>query len=75
MSLKQTERALEELLQGLLFDLKKAMRGNKSAAQRVRTGSIEFAKTAKLYRKESVQVLKSQLKRTVAKKKKKTVKR
>jgi hypothetical protein len=35
-------------------DLNKAEKGNKAAAQRVRTGSIKFAKVAKIYRKESI---------------------
>jgi len=53
-------------------DLIKAEKGNKTAAQRVRTGTIKFEKVAKKYRKES---MKSVKKKTTRKKKKKTAKK
>lgn len=54
MALKDTMKSLNSLLNELQKDLEKADRCNKAASQRVRTGSIKFAKIAKLYRKESV---------------------
>jgi len=52
--LKETIHQVRQLLVALSRDLEKAAKGNASAAQRVRTGSIEFAKVAKVFRKESV---------------------
>ncbi len=55
MALKDTIRKMEKMLTDLAKDLKKASeKGNKAASQRVRTGTIQFAKLAKQYRKESV---------------------
>lgn len=54
MALKDTIVTMRQTLADLARDLEKASLGNKSAAQRVRTGTIQLAKTAKLYRKESV---------------------
>ncbi len=54
MSLKVTEKKVRDLLEEMLIDLTKAEKGNKTAAQRVRTKSIAFAKLAKEYRKLSV---------------------
>ena len=54
MALKDTENKLEKLLEQLSYDLVKARKGNKAAMQRVRTGTIQLAKIAKVYRKESV---------------------
>jgi hypothetical protein len=54
MALKETISAMRQHLTELSHDLEKAAEGNRAAAQRVRTGSIKFARTAKLYRKESV---------------------
>ena len=54
MGLKSTISQLQQLLVELSDDLEKAAGGNRSAAQRVRTGSIEFAKIAKTFRKESI---------------------
>lgn len=45
---------LKQQLQTILLDLDKSLIGNKSAAQRVRTMTIELSKTAKRYRKESL---------------------
>lgn len=42
------------LLLEISHDLGKAGRGNKAAAQRVRINTIQFAKVAKTYRKESI---------------------
>ena len=55
MALKDTIRKMEGMLMDLAMDLRKASeKGNKAASQRVRTGTIQFAKLAKQYRKESV---------------------
>ena len=56
MVLKETTNAMREHLVNLCHNLEKAAEGNRAAAQRVRTESIKFAKTAKMYRKESVAV-------------------
>lgn len=54
MTIKDTCKAMKELLCSIDKDLEKAEAGNKAAAQRVRTCSIKFEKAAKLYRKLSV---------------------
>ena len=54
MALKDTMQTMGQLLSDLSHDLNKAARGNRAAAQRVRTGSIKFTKIAKVFRKESV---------------------
>lgn len=59
MALADTINHLNHLLNALLKDLSKVVRGNKTAAQRVRTGTIKLEKVAKLFRKESVHAEKS----------------
>ncbi|MBX9745025.1 MAG: hypothetical protein K2X08_07455 [Chlamydiales bacterium] len=54
MALYETMNQLNHLLISLTKDLAKAYRGNKTAAQRVRTGTIKLEKIAKIFRKESV---------------------
>ncbi len=54
MSLRETMNQMNRLLADLAKDLGKSSNGNKSAAQRVRTGTIKLEKIAKLFRKESV---------------------
>ncbi len=54
MVLKDTIHAIKDQLALLCEDLEKANNGNRTAAQRVRTGTIAFAKIAKAYRKESI---------------------
>jgi hypothetical protein len=54
MNLKDTANALMKQLECCLKDLHKANKGNKAAAQRVRTGTIKLERCAKVYRKESV---------------------
>jgi len=56
MALKETIGAMRQHLAELVQNLEKAARGNQAAAQRVRTETIKFAKTAKVFRKESVDV-------------------
>ncbi len=45
---------MKKLLHEIAHDLEKSFKGNKAAAQRVRTRTIKFAKIAKEYRKESI---------------------
>jgi histone H1-like protein Hc1 len=54
MSLSDTISKLEMLLLSIAKDLEKTSRGNKTAAQRVRVGTIRLERVAKLFRKESV---------------------
>lgn len=68
MGLKETINHVRQILIGLCHDLEKAAEGNRAAAQRVRTGSIEFSKVAKVYRKESVAAEKGKKKPAVKKK-------
>jgi len=76
MSLKENIASLHKYLACISKDLNKAERGNKAAAQRVRTCSIKFEKAAKKYRKESVAAQKKGLfKKSKAKPKRKAAKR
>lgn len=59
MSLGDTLNQMQHLLWALCKDLTKVHRGNKAAAQRVRTGTVKLEKIAKLFRKESVRAEKS----------------
>lgn len=59
MALKETIHKMRQQLTEIMHDLDKAAEGNKAAAQRVRTTSIKFSKTAKVFRKESVAAVKS----------------
>jgi Histone H1-like protein Hc1 len=54
MDLKDSIHQMNELLNGMLRDLVKTAKGNRAAAQRVRTASVDFAKIAKVFRKESI---------------------
>lgn len=54
MTLKETMHQLDNLLVNVVKDLGKVYKGNKSAAQRVRVGTIRLERIAKLFRKESV---------------------
>jgi hypothetical protein len=54
MALSETLVQLNCLLTKVVADLDKVHRGNKSAAQRVRVGTIDLEKIAKKFRKESV---------------------
>lgn len=61
MALKDTAKIMKDLLESIQHDLMKADKGNKAAAQRVRTDSIKLEKIAKVYRKESIKAEKSGL--------------
>lgn len=54
MALKETTNEMQALLECVTKDLEKGAKGNKAAAQRVRTGTVKLEKIAKLYRKQSV---------------------
>ncbi len=54
MALKETIAQVRELLLEMSCDLEKAVKGNKMAAQRVRTASVLFTKVSKVFRKESI---------------------
>ena len=54
MGLKESVNAMKDLMHLMCRDLDKTGRGNRAAAQRVRTSSVKFAKLAKDFRKESV---------------------
>ena len=55
MALKDTMHHLGNLLTAMTQDLTKVNRGNKTAAQRVRVGTIQLGKLGKVFRKESVE--------------------
>ncbi len=59
MGLNETTKQMRDLLVNVSADLEKAAAGNKAAAQRVRTGTIKLEKTAKNYRRESIQAEKN----------------
>lgn len=59
MGLKETIQDMHDLLSPIIKDLNKVGRGNKAAAQRVRTRTIKLEKIAKRFRKESVSAEKS----------------
>jgi hypothetical protein len=54
MALIETLSHLEELLSEIGKDLQKVLRGNHSAAQRIRVGTLRMEKVGKLFRKESL---------------------
>ena len=55
MALQDTLHDLQLLVTAVAKDLGKVSRGNRSAAQRVRVGTISLQKVGKLFRKESLQ--------------------
>jgi hypothetical protein len=59
MSLAETMNKLETILASIAKDLEKVTRGNASAAQRVRVGTLRLEKVGKQFRKESVAAEKS----------------
>jgi hypothetical protein len=50
---------LNSVLTRVVYDLDKVHKGNRSAAQRVRVGTVDLEKIAKRFRKESVALEKS----------------
>ena len=59
MALKDTMHYLNDLLTSVTHDLTKVHRGNKTAAQRVRVGTIKLGQLGKVFRKESVEAERS----------------
>lgn len=55
MALHETIGTMKTILAEILRELEDAERGNKAAALRVRKATLNFAKIAKVYRKESVE--------------------
>jgi hypothetical protein len=64
MALPETVTKLESLLASLTKDLVKVVKGNRTAAQRVRVGTLRLEKVGKLFRKESLSVNKKPKKKT-----------
>lgn len=54
MSLRDTMNSINQHINAIARDLTKVVKGNKAAAQRVRTATIRLEKVSKLFRKESV---------------------
>lgn len=54
MAFNDTMKKLEAVLTNVAKDLVKVKKGNKSAAQRVRVGTINLEKVARDFRKESL---------------------
>ncbi len=69
MALKNTVKDVHHLLARITHDLQKSEKGNKAAAQRVRTSTIKLEKLAKVYRKESIAEDKKSKGKSPAKKK------
>ncbi len=67
MPFLQTTEELVQLFEMILEDVPKVLKGNKTAAQRVRTKTVLISKVAKLWRKESL----DQERKKIVKKKKK----
>ena len=59
MSLTDTIHKLEQLIHSIVKDLPKVHKGNKTAAQRVRTSTIRLEKVGKDFRKESMEAVKT----------------
>lgn len=75
MALNETLVQLNFLLTKVVADLSKVHRGNKSAAQRVRVGTIDLEKIAKKFRKESVAAERHAKKKSISKRAKRKKKR
>ena len=75
MALSDTLSQLNNLVSKVISDITKVYKGNKSAAQRVRVGTIDLEKVAKKFRKESLAAEKTgRFKQKMAKKIKKKIK-
>jgi len=59
MVLSDTVNELERLIESIAIDLPKVRRGNKTAAQRIRTTTILLEKVGLAFRKESMVAVKS----------------
>ena len=61
MSYEKTTDNLVDLMENVLKDVPKALKGNKTAAQRIRTKTVELAKVSKEWRKLSLENEKSKV--------------
>lgn len=61
MSYEKTTDNLVDLMENVLKDVPKALKGNKTAAQRIRTKTVELAKVSKEWRKLSLESEKSKV--------------
>ena len=75
MSLVDTICELEHLFNRVNDQLTKVRKGNKSAAQRVRVGTLELEKIGKQFRKESLRVEKTGKRKKMGKKVRKRMRR
>lgn len=73
MAFLQTTEELTLLLQAILKDVPKVLKGNKTAAQRIRTKTVKIAKVSKVWRKESLDLEKKKAKPKKKEKKKRRV--
>jgi histone H1-like protein Hc1 len=55
MALMDTVETMKRMLNEMQTELEDVIRGNKAAAKRVRKATLNFAKVAKMFRKESVE--------------------
>lgn len=69
MMLSQVTEELVDLLEDVLNDIPKALKGNKSASQRIRAKTIKLGKVAKDWRRISLDLEKKPKKRAARKKK------
>ncbi|MBM3193985.1 MAG: hypothetical protein FJZ59_07130 [Chlamydiae bacterium] len=73
MAFLQTTEELTLLIQAILKDIPKVLKGNKTAAQRIRTKTVKIAKVSKVWRKESLDQEKKKAKPKKKEKKKRRV--
>jgi len=55
MALMDTVETMKRMLTEMQMELEDVIRGNKAASKRVRKATLNFAKIAKIFRKESVE--------------------
>jgi hypothetical protein len=55
MALMDTVETMKRMLTEMQMELEDVIRGNKAASKRVRKATLNFAKVAKIFRKESVE--------------------
>jgi hypothetical protein len=55
MALMDTVDTMKRMIVEMQTELEDVIRGNKAAAKRVRKATLNFAKIAKIFRKESVE--------------------
>jgi hypothetical protein len=67
MSLTQTTDLLVDLLETILIDVPKMEKGNKTAAQRIRTNTVKLSKVSKEWRKLSLHSEKKKTKKKTSK--------